>query len=121
MISLCAIELYPTNPVIYLGFTTCLILSYAKIPARELVESCALEHGIAFEDLNGCVSEEGKGLDLLKASVERSEGAGVKRSCTVRVDGKQWCVRDGGEWKNCENGSDPKSLIDEVERLYNQG
>ncbi|KAL8752694.1 MAG: hypothetical protein Q9199_005566 [Rusavskia elegans] len=118
MLSLCAIDLYPDDPVIYLGFTNCLISSYGQIPSRDLVEPCALEHGIAFEDLNGCISEEGKGLDLLMASVERSQAAGVKRSCTVRVNNKTWCVRDGGEWKDCPGGSDIKSLVEEVERLY---
>ncbi|KAL8997210.1 MAG: hypothetical protein Q9169_003476 [Polycauliona sp. 2 TL-2023] len=118
MLSLCAIDLYPDDAVIYLGFSNCLISSYGQIPSRGLVESCALEHGIAFEDLNACISEEGKGLDLLMASVERSQAAGVKRSCTVRVNNKTWCVRDGGKWKDCPGGSDPKSLVEEVERLY---
>ncbi|KAL8927358.1 MAG: hypothetical protein Q9172_001437 [Xanthocarpia lactea] len=98
--------------------SNCLISSYGKIPSRDLVEPCALEHGIAFEDLNNCISEEGKGLDLLMASVERSQAAGVKRSCTVRLNNKTWCVRDGGEWKDCPGGSDTKSLVGEVKRLF---
>ncbi|KAI4242152.1 MAG: hypothetical protein L6R40_004195 [Gallowayella cf. fulva] len=120
MLSLCAIDLYPTDPVRYLGFSNCLISSYAKIPSRELVEPCALEHGVDFEDLNSCVSEDGKGLDLLMSSVDRSQSAGVKRSCTVRVNNKTWCVRDGGEWKDCPGGSNPKNLVEEVERLYQE-
>ncbi|KAL9041865.1 MAG: hypothetical protein Q9180_001001 [Flavoplaca navasiana] len=120
MLSLCAVDLYPNDAVIYLGFTNCLISSYGQIPSRDLVESCALEHGIAFEDLNGCISEEGKGLDLLMASMERSQAAGVKKSCTVRVNNKTWCVRDGGEWKDCPGGSNTKSLVKEVERLYGE-
>lgn len=120
MLELCAGDLYPDKPVISLGFSTCLTLSYSKIPSRELVESCALEHGVSFEDLNGCISEEGKGLDLLMQSVERSQAAGVTKSCTVRVDNKMWCIRDGGEWKDCKGGSDVKSLVKEVERLYGE-
>ncbi len=83
MLSLCANNLFPDNPKISLGFSNCLIMSYQRIPSRDLVQSCALEHGIPFEDLNACVSEEGKGLDLLEASIKRSEEAGVKKSCTV--------------------------------------
>lgn len=120
MIALCAAELYPSNPVISLGFSNCLVSSYSKIPSRELVESCALEHGLSFDDLNGCISEEGKGLDLLEQSVERSQVAGVTKSCTVRVDNKMWCIRDGGEWKDCEHGSDVRSLVKEVKKLYNR-
>ncbi len=83
MLSLCAHNLFPNNTKISLGFSTCLIMHYQQIPSRDLVQSCALEHGIPFEDLNDCISEEGKGLDLLEASIKRSENAGVKKSCTV--------------------------------------
>lgn len=64
-------------------------MSYQRIPSRDLVQSCALEHGISFEDLNSCVSEEGKGLDLLEASIRRSEEAGVKKSCTVSAHSEE--------------------------------
>ena len=120
MVELCAGHLYPDDPVISLGFSNCLTSSYPKIPSRGLVESCALEHGVSFQDLNNCISEEGKGLDLLMRSVERSEAAGVTKSCTVRVNNKPWCIRDGGEWKDCQGGSDVQSLVAEIERLYRQ-
>lgn len=93
MLSLCAEDLFPNNTVIFLGFTTCLVTSYPRIPHRDLVENCALEHGIEFDALNACVSEDGKGLELLRESIERSKDAAVTRSCTVRVAGKKWCVR----------------------------
>jgi hypothetical protein len=118
MLSLCAHHLFPNHTRVSLGFSTCLIMSYHRIPDRELVESCALEHGIEFEKINACVSEEGKGLGLLKDSVERSMQAGVKKSCTVRVGGKMWCIRDGGEWKDCDGGHEVGNLVKEVERRY---
>ena len=119
MLGLCANELFPHDTKISLGFSTCLIMSYQRIPDRDLVTQCALEHGISFDELNACISEEGKGLDLLEASVERSEKAGVKKSCTVRVDGKEWCVRDGGQWKDCDGGHKVDDLVKEVQRRYN--
>lgn len=118
MLSLCADDLFPNKPKISLGFSTCLIRSYQRIPSRDLVESCALEHGISFEKLNACISEEGKGLDLLEASVMRSEKAGVEKSCTVRVGGEQWCIMDNGKWKNCEGGHDVDDLVTEVKRRH---
>ena len=118
MLGLCANELYPNSTKISLGFAMCLIDQYKRIPDRELVENCALEHSIAFTDLNACISEEGKGLDLLEASVQRSENAGVKKSCTVRMGGQEWCVRDGGQWKNCNDGHKASDLVQEVERRY---
>ena len=120
MLSLCANDLYPDNPKISLGFSTCLIMSYQRIPDRDLVTQCALEHGIPFGDLNACVSEGGKGLDLLEASVQRSKQAGVGKSCTIRVQGQQWCVRDGGKWKDCDDGHEVSDLVAEVEHIFNE-
>ena len=99
-------------------FHNLFVLSYSRIPDRDLVESCALEHGIAFDALNSCVSEDGKGLDMLRASVERSHDANVIKSCTVRVAGENWCIRDGAEWKGCEAGSKPEDLVAEIKRRY---
>jgi len=118
MMGLCANELYPNDTKISLGFSTCLTMHYEKIPSRDLVESCALEHGVSFDELNACISEEGNGLDLLTASVERSEKAGVTKSCTVRVGGEKWCIMDGGKWKECDGGHEVKDLLAEVERRY---
>ncbi|CAF9913924.1 hypothetical protein IMSHALPRED_001480 [Imshaugia aleurites] len=118
MLSLCANNLFPENAKVSLGFSACLIMSYQRIPSRDLVQSCAMEHGIPFEDLNACVSEEGKGLDLLEASIKRSEKAGVKKSCTVRVEGEIWCIMDGGKWTDCNGGHEVKDLVKEIESRY---
>ncbi|KAF4551523.1 Hypothetical protein D9617_13g100240 [Elsinoe fawcettii] len=121
ILELCAAELYP-DPKMYLGFTMCMTRQYKDIPDKGLVQDCALEHGISFEKLNDCASDEhtGKGISLLRDSVERSASANVTTSCTVRVDGKNWCVRDGGEWKDCEGGSEVKDLVGEIRRLRTQ-
>ena len=95
-----------------------MISSYPDIPSRSLIENCALEHGVDFEKLNACASEEGKGLDLLRDSVERSKEKGVIYSCTVRLDDKIRCIRDGGRWKDCEKGSMVDDLVADVDELY---
>ncbi|MCJ1378543.1 hypothetical protein MMC17_001642 [Xylographa soralifera] len=118
ILSLCANDLYSNDTKVSLGFTTCMIMDYTNIPKRSLVENCALEHGVDFDLLNDCVSEDGKGLDLLEASVKRSRDAGVKYSCTVRLDDKFRCIRDGGVWKDCKDGSNVEDLVDDVEKLY---
>lgn len=72
ILELCAAKNYP-DPKIYLGFTMCLSKDYKNIPERSLVEDCALEHGIDFQVLNECASDnDGTGLELLRASVRRS-------------------------------------------------
>ncbi|KAF2228105.1 hypothetical protein BDZ85DRAFT_189168 [Elsinoe ampelina] len=118
ILELCAAEIYP-DPKIHLGFTMCMSRQYREIPGKTWVQDCALEHGISFEKLNDCASDEhtGKGMSLLRESVERSARENVTTSCTVRVDGKKWCVRDGGKWKDCEGGSGVKDLVGEIRRL----
>ena len=121
MLLLCAAALYPT-PKTYLGFTMCMLRDYKEIPDRSLVEDCSLEHGMDFGSLNGCVSsDDGFGLGLLRDSVRHSAEDGVKTSCTVRVAGKTWCVRDGGKWKDCDGGSGVDALVGEVQRLASVG
>lgn len=121
MILLCAAELFPPA-ILSLGFANCLINDYKKIPERSLIESCALEHGLSFEKINSCISDDnGKALDLLRNSIQRSEDAGVKKSCTIRVAGEKRCLMDGNEWKDCEMGHKPADLVKEVERLYANG
>ncbi len=72
-----------------------------------------------FDKLNQCVSsDDGKGVGLLRTSVERSANASVEISCTIRLDGKKRCVRDGGEWKDCEAGYRVDDLVQDVEKLY---
>ncbi len=73
IIELCAFELYP-DPKISLGFTMCLTRDYKSIPQRELVEACALEHGMDIKTLNECASRDNgaHGTDLLLGSVQRT-------------------------------------------------
>lgn len=120
MLILCAQHLYPTNAKISLGFSNCLISNYKEIPARSLVESCALEHAVDFDLLNHCVSDNGYGEELLRSSVIRSKEEGVIYSCTVRVDGETWCIRDGGSWKDCPKGSSVEELVAEVKKRHAQ-
>jgi hypothetical protein len=116
-IILCAAKLYP-NPKLHLGFANCLISEYKDIPQQELIEGCALEHGLDFKLLNNCISNEGEGVGLLRDSALRSADHNVTKSCTVRLDGEIRCIRDGGEWYDCEGGSSVKDLVKDVGRLY---
>lgn len=126
---------YPRTPIIRsLGFANCLINDYERIPEREFVHQCSLEHGIDFDALNHCASQQnddpgegpgGKpplsGLALLREDALRGDKLGVRISCTVRLNETVWCVRDNGEWKDCAQdgqGGKPQVLVDEVKRLW---
>lgn len=50
--------------------------------------------------------------------MERSRRVGAEVSCTVRVDEEKWCVRDSETWKDCEDGSKPKDLVNHIEKIY---
>lgn len=73
ILELCAAHLYP-DPKIYLGFVMCLTRDYKDIPQRELVEDCALEHAVDFEELNDCATKDDGafGISLLRNSVKRT-------------------------------------------------
>ena len=120
IILLCAAKVYQ-DVKIWLGFTNCMMSDYPDIPKRDLVETCAMEHGIDFAKLNTCISDEGEGIGLLRSSIQRSAANNVTRSCTVRLAGEVRCVRDGGEWYDCPGGSSVQDLVGDVNELYSKG
>lgn len=115
IVELCAASLYP-DPKIYLGFTMCLTNDYKQIAEKKFVEGCALEHGIDLYKLDDCAKKDDSayGMSLLQQSVARSSSANVTTSCTIRLNNETWCVRDGGKWKDCKNGSTPQDLVKAV-------
>lgn len=119
IIQLCAARIYP-NPRVYLGFANCMTSNYSQIPDRDLVEYCALEHGVDFEKVNNCISDEGLGPDLLRQSILRSQENNVTKSCTVRLANKVRCIRDGGKWYDCPGGSEVEDLVHDINRLYDE-
>ncbi|KAL1888789.1 hypothetical protein Sste5346_009343 [Sporothrix stenoceras] len=121
ILELCAHKLNP-DPKIYLGFTMCISREYPRIPDRELIEGCALEHAVDFAALNECATrDDGQyAMNLLRDSVQHTKAVGVTKSCTVRLDNKVYCIRDDGEWKDCPAGPGVHDLIVNVEKLYRQ-
>ncbi|KAL2024584.1 hypothetical protein VTK56DRAFT_7627 [Thermocarpiscus australiensis] len=121
IIELCAQRLYP-DPKTFLGFTMCLARDYQHIPQRGLIEDCALEHAIDFDKLNECATKDDGafGVGMLRESVRRTAEAGVTKSCTVRLDDKIYCVRDGGQWTECPSGPAVNDLVIAIEKLYHR-
>ena len=119
IIELCTAAMYP-DPKIYLGFTMCMFRDYKDIPKRELVEDCALEHGIDVDKIASCTNEEDGTLSVkrLQKNFNRTAEAGVTKSCTVRLNGEIRCIRDGGEWTGCDGGSTPQDLVNDIWDLW---
>ena len=83
--------------------------------ADEVLTKSASEQAVDFDKVNECISSDhGGGQELLRDSVTRSKDAGVKYSCTVRVDDQVWCIRDSGTWKECSHGSSVDSLVQHI-------
>lgn len=81
-------------------FLTCQSEDYQTIPqnGNQCIRSiAALDHS----DWSLCVNGE-EGRRALVESAKRSSAAGIKTSCTVSLNGEQWCVHDG-EWKQCQD------------------
>lgn len=62
------------------------------------------------EKIDACV-EGPEGASLLAASAATVQARSVVNSCTVAIGGKQRCVRDGGEWRDCPGGSGDGDFI----------
>lgn len=121
ILEMCAHKLNP-DPKIYLGFTMCISQDYQRIPDRELIEGCALEHAVDFEALNECATrDDGQyAMNLLLDSVQHTRAVGVTKSCTVRVDNEVYCIRDDGKWTDCPAGPGVRDLIIKIAKLSRQ-
>jgi Gamma interferon inducible lysosomal thiol reductase (GILT) len=117
MILLCAAQLYP-DPKLSLGFAQCLTNDYHDIPDRDLVESCAMEHSLDFKMINACLSDSGRAPGLLRDSVERSAKLNITTSCTLRLQGKVWCVT--GTEQDCNDGSNLDGLLKDIKTAYDE-
>lgn len=42
----------------------------------------------------------------------------MTKSCTVRLDGEVYCIRDDGEWVDCPKGPAVNDLVISIEELY---
>ncbi|KAK6539704.1 hypothetical protein TWF694_009907 [Orbilia ellipsospora] len=118
IIELCAYEIYKPEPQRWLGFINCMGKDYQNIPEDGFVKGCAMEYGLDFDKLEECASSEDKdkGIDLLRTSAKRAIQLGIHTSCTITIEGKNVCVRDGGMWKGCSGK--PEDLIAQIQRAY---
>ncbi|KAG8909838.1 hypothetical protein FRC00_009335 [Tulasnella sp. 408] len=89
---------------------------------------CAIMTGIDWieDGVRACVKgkegeSEPEGVRLLQESVKKTADLGITTSCTILISGKKRCVRDDGEWKDCEGGSSAadleRSINEEWQRL----
>jgi hypothetical protein len=114
IVNACAQKMYPAGQAV--PFTQCLLDDYRHVPQERLLLRCTKENGLEFESINECASDPGEegGLELVRESFQKANELGVKRSATIRLAGEDWCIRDGGRWKECKG--DDKTIVEDLVR-----
>lgn len=95
---------------VLLKFLTCGWRDPGGIGTDEGARGCLAEAGWAAKaEQEGVLACAGgaEGEALLAASHAATTAAGATNSCTIDVAGKRRCVRDGGAFRECDQGSAP--------------
>lgn len=98
-----------SSPTTLMRFLQCQSKRYTLIPHNG--EQCAKElgdHRISWSSVQWCV-QSNRGNQLFHQALERTRRASAKKSCTIHLNGRLWCIHDGG-WTQCSQGHDPISL-----------
>jgi hypothetical protein len=88
--------------------------------SKETLAACMDKAGVSGPPraaIEACVEgEEGRALMVQSAKVvvERK----VQRSCTVVIEGKKRCIRDGGRWYDCPGGSEEAEFMASICSAY---
>ncbi|CAF1362135.1 unnamed protein product, partial [Adineta steineri] len=101
-----------------LKFLQCQSKQYGNIPNNG--EQCVKEVSdgtIQWSDIDTCAKSD-KGNQLFLKSLEKTRSASAKKSCTINLNGKFWCMHDG-TWSGCSEGHDENSLIKAICSRYN--
>lgn len=102
---LCAAKYHPTSE--WWSFVQCQnFQGRDNIGTPETALNCANAAGIDWENgkAGQCAGKDGRGaegIQLLQQSVNDSIAAEIQKSCTIIINGRQVCIRDGN-WYNCE-------------------
>lgn len=88
----------------------------------ETAAKCAEAAGFEWENdkAHQCAGDNGQGLEgaqLLQESVATTLQLGIKKSCTIIINGKQVCIHDG-TWYECEGGHTPADFIRQINEEY---
>ncbi|KAJ3417084.1 hypothetical protein HDV05_006943 [Chytridiales sp. JEL 0842] len=116
IIQLCIRDSYPDRKD-WFEFILCSNNYWYLMPSDPLIESCAQQVGIDYEKVKPCVEGQ-RGKELFLESVKRKDKAHVVKSCTIVMNGRQRCIRDGGMWYSCPGGSSVDEFVASICDLY---
>lgn len=123
---LCVAKYHPTSE--WWTFVQCEnYQGRGQVGLPDTAAKCAGVAGFEWENdrARKCAGDNGhghEGVRLLQESVKTSMQLGIKKSCTIMINGRQVCIHDG-TWYECEGGHTPADFIrqinEEYERLNN--
>ncbi|KAG9289735.1 hypothetical protein G9A89_014470 [Geosiphon pyriformis] len=122
ILELCSQHVFPA-PIYqrrFLEFLYCLNRDISQKGTHDYTRKCAEYIGLDYTPIAACANDSTLGPLLLIESVKRTQAANVTKSCTIFINGKQRCIRDGG-WYECPDGygvDDFVRIIKEVHGLY---
>jgi len=116
---LCFIRQFPQD----LWWHAVQCMNYAgrqSIGTEKLAIQCAkvIKKDYEADGVKECV-EGPVGAALLRESVRWSQHLGIKNSCSILINGKIICVKDG-VWKQCEGGHEVSDFVRQVETTFEE-
>jgi hypothetical protein len=101
-------HLYPQTT--FIRFLQCQAKHIDEIPdnGKQCAQDVA-DGRLKWAEVEACVKSS-QANDLFHRSLERTRAASAKKSCTMHLNGKFWCMHDGS-WYGCSDGHDEKSFI----------
>jgi len=106
------------SQITFIKFLQCQSNQLQNIPNNG--EQCvkeASDETLKWSDIETCVKSN-KANELFHKSLEKTRSASAKKSCTIHLNGKFWCMHDG-YWYGCTEGHDEKSFIKAICSRYN--
>ncbi|KAG6330570.1 hypothetical protein ID866_8522 [Astraeus odoratus] len=118
---LCVAKYHPTSE--WWSFLQCQnFQGRDQVGLPDTAVKCAETAGFEWEhdQARQCAGDNGRGhegIRLLQESVRNSIQLGIKKSCTIIINGKQVCIHDG-TWYDCEGGHTPTDFIRQINEEY---
>jgi len=103
----------------FIKFLQCQSRQMENIPnnGEQCVQEASSDGSLKWADIQKCLQSD-QANRLLYESIQRTQAAAAKKSCTIHLNGKFWCMHDG-TWYGCNEGRDERSLIKAICSRYN--
>ncbi|CAG8482351.1 10858_t:CDS:2 [Funneliformis mosseae] len=106
------------NDLIFFNYLLCTHRSLNLIGSHKWAKQCSEEVGQDYGPIDECVNSD-IGLNLFIESVKRAKDYQANKSCTIFINGKKRCIKDGS-WYDCPKGHSVKDFINSIKNAYDQ-